>query len=153
MSRHTLRLLPLIGLLATLGIGTGPALAQEQSTIEFSVANPSPGDTIHVGGNVLEGMALDTAADAGTGIEAIDIFLGDRDSGGTIIGHGTFDLTTVSESDAGAMVVGSPDEPGMWNALVTLPTNKTGANTLWFYVHSAISGQEMAISIPVTVAP
>jgi hypothetical protein len=146
-----LRLLASFALLTAL-LGTVPAFAQEAQTIEFDVANPSPGDTIHVGGNVIEGMAVDTAAEEGTGIEAIDIFLGNRDQGGTIIGHGTFDLTTVSESDSGAMMVGSPDEPGMWNALVTVP-NKTGTNTLWFYVHSAISGQEMAISIPVTVAP
>src|SRR5437899_1707400 len=98
------RLLPLMALLgaaAVLGVGAVPAFAQEAQTIDFDVANPSPGDTIHVGGNVIEGMAVDTAAQEGTGIEAIDIFLGNRDQGGTIIGHGTFDLTTVRESDSG----------------------------------------------------
>jgi len=143
----------LLGAVMVLAIGTAPALAQEGSTIDFDVANPSPGDTIHVGGNVIQGVAFDNAAESGTGIEAIDIFLGNRDQGGIIIGHGTYDLTTVSETDSGAMLVGMPDEPGMWNALVTVPSNKTGSNTLWFYAHSAISGEELAISIPVTVAP
>jgi hypothetical protein len=145
-----LRVLVLCGLLAAFGIA--PAFAQE-STIEFSLANPTPGDTIHVGGNVFQGAAMDTAAEEGTGIDSIDIFLGNRDEGGTLIGHGTYDLTTVSESDSGAMLVGMPDEPGMWNAVVTVPANKTGANTLWVYVHSAISDQEMSVSLPVTIAP
>jgi hypothetical protein len=41
----------------------------------------------------------------------------------------------------------------MWTSLVNLPTNNLGLHTLWFYASSAATGQEMAVSIPVTVAP
>jgi hypothetical protein len=158
MSRSAKRLLRLFGLLGAataLSLGTLPALAQSESTIDFSVDNPSPGDTLHVGGTIVQGMAFDSAAESGTGIEAIDVFLGNRDEGGIIIGHGTFDLTTITDNEGGGMVVGHTDESldDVWNAQVSIPSRLTGVRTLWFYAHSAISGQEVAISIPVTIAP
>jgi hypothetical protein len=105
------------------------------STITVDVANPSPGDTIHVGGYVIQGIAFDKAAESGPGIERIDIFLDNRDQGGMI-------LTSAAVN-----------QNNMWNATISVPSNQTGLHTLWFYAHSAITGQDMAVSVPVTVAP
>jgi hypothetical protein len=106
------------------------------STISFEVGNPSPGDTIHVGGYVIEGIASDSAAQQGNGIDRIDVFLDNRDEGGMLIGHGSF---------------GSSGD--MWSATVDLPDNETGVHSLFFYVHSTASDKEMVESVPVLVEP
>jgi len=108
------------------------------STVTFDVANPSPGDTIKVGGYVIEGVAVDRSATSGTGIDRIDVFLDNRDTGGTIVGEATF-----SSSGSGTT----------WHATLNLPANQTGLHDLFFYVRSAVSGMEIVHSVPVTVAP
>jgi hypothetical protein len=105
------------------------------STLSFQVGNPSPGDTIHVGGYVVEGTASDSAAQQGNGIDRIDIFLDSREEGGMLIGHGSF------------------DSGNRWSSTVELPDNQTGVHSLFFYVHSAVSGKEMVESVPVTIEP
>jgi hypothetical protein len=105
------------------------------SAVTFSVSNPSTGDTIHAGGYAIEGVAFDKAAQSGTGIDRIDIFLDSRDSGGTFLTQAV------------------PGTGNMWHTIVPLPTNQTGLHTLYFYAHSSVSGQETVVSIPVTIAP
>jgi hypothetical protein len=111
------------------------AVAPSATTITVDVANPSPGDTIHVGGYVLEGTAFDKAAQSGPGVDRIDIFLDNRDSGGMFL----------TEAMPGADT--------MWHATAPLPTNQTGLHTLHFYAHSSVTGQEAVVTIPVTIAP
>jgi hypothetical protein len=43
--------------------------------------------------------------------------------------------------------------PNLWHAIVNLPTNQTGQHTLYFYAHSAITGAESVLTVPVTIAP
>jgi hypothetical protein len=112
------------------------ATTPSASTINFQVGNPSPGDTIHVGGYVIEGTGSDTAAQQGVGIDRIDIFLDSREAGGTLIGHGSFGTGG-----------------NMWSATVDLAKNQTGVHSLFFYVHSAVSDQEMVVQVPVDVEP
>jgi hypothetical protein len=114
---------------------TTTAVAPSASTITVDVSNPSPGDTIHAGGYVIDGVAFDKAAQSGAGIDRIEIFLDNRDSGGMF-------LTQVT-----------PGADNMWHAIVPLPTNQTGLHTLYFYAHSSVTGQEAVVSIPVTIAP
>jgi len=101
----------------------------------MDVGNPSPGDTIHVGGYVIDGTAFDKAAQSGSGIDRLEIFLDSRDSGGMFLTDAT------------------PGTNNMWHAIVPLPTNQTGLHTLYFYAHSSVTGQEAVVSIPVTIAP
>jgi hypothetical protein len=114
---------------------TTTAVAPSATTISVSVSNPSPGDTIHVGGYTIEGMAFDKAAPSGTGIDRVEIFLDNRDSGGMFLTQ--------------AM----PGADNMWHAIAQLPTNQTGLHTLYFYVQSSVTGQEVIVTIPVTTAP
>jgi len=114
---------------------TSTAVAPSASTITVDVSNPSPGDTIHAGGYVIDGIAFDKAAQSGSGIDRIEIFLDSRDSGGLFLTQ--------------AM----PGTDNMWHAVTPLPTNQTGLHTLYFYVHSSVTGQEAVVSIPVTIAP
>jgi hypothetical protein len=105
------------------------------ASITLQVSNPSPGDTIHVGGYGIQGMAFDKSAPSGSGIDRIDIFLDSRDSGGMML------TETV------------PGASNMWQVILPLPTNQTGLHTLYFYAHSSVSGQESVVSVPVTIAP
>jgi hypothetical protein len=93
----------------------------------FKVSNPSPGDTIHVGGYSIAGLAS-------LGIDHIDIFLDNRDTGGASLGSAS---------------VGSNSQ---WNAVVTIPNNQTGLHTLYFYGHPAGLSMETVVTVPVTVA-
>ena len=79
--------------------------------------------------------AFDKTAQSGSGIDRVQIFLDSRDLGGVFL--------------TGAM----PGTNNMWHAIVSLPTNQTGLHTLYFYAHSAATGQEAVVSIPVTIAP
>ena len=105
------------------------------STITLEVSNPSPGDTVHAGGLAIDGTASDMSAQAGGGVDRIDIFLDSRDAGGMIL----------TEAMPGAN--------GMWHAVVPLPANQTGLHSLFFYAHSSSGGHEAVVSIPVTIAP
>jgi hypothetical protein len=107
-------------------------------TITFEVGNPSPGDTIHVGAFNIEGIGFDKAATEGTGIDRIEVFVDNRDEGGTIVGEGSF---------------GSPNMPDTWMATLNLPSNMLGLHSLFFYAHSSATGEEMVVSVPVTIAP
>ena len=79
------------------------------------------------------GDAMDQTATSGTGIDRIDIFLNNRDSGGLLLGQGM--MTSSS----------------FWQATVNLPTNQTGMHQLWFYVHSAVTGETLTFSVPVDI--
>ncbi len=90
MSRTAHRFLRLLGPLsvaAALGASTLPAFAQTSpssspgcSSIDFQLANPSPGSRVEAGNTIVEGVALDTAAPSGSNsIDRVDFFLGNRD--------------------------------------------------------------------------
>jgi hypothetical protein len=113
---------------------TTAEVAPSGSTVSLDVGNPSTGDTIHAGGFVIQGVAMDRSATSGNGIDRIDIFLDNRDEGGMFLGQAGFSQTN------------------MWTATVTLPNNQLGLHTLWFYAHSSVNGQETTVSIPVTIA-
>ena len=115
---------------------TTAAMAPSASTITLNVGNPSPGDTVHVGGINISGSAWDKAATNGSGIDRLDIFLDDRDSGGILL----------TEAHSFASM-------NNWTATVTLPSNQTGLHELVFYAHSSVTGQQAVVSVPVTIEP
>jgi hypothetical protein len=65
---------------------TPPATAGASAS-GFEVGNPSPGDTIHAGGYSIAGVAS-------LGIDHIDIFLDNRDAGGSTLGSVSSARTT-----------------------------------------------------------
>ena len=96
MSRTALRYLRLAGPLtvvaATLGMSSLPAFAQSApsmadcSAIKFDLSNPGPGSRVEMGNTVVQGVATDSRAGTGVGIDRIDFFLDSRDLGGASIG-------------------------------------------------------------------
>jgi len=102
------------------------------SSIVLDVGNPTPGTTILRGALVVSGTAMDRAASSGPGVDRVDIFLDNRDTGGMSLG------------------TAAPDANGAWQTTVTLPSNQTGLHTLYFYAHST-GGAVAAAAVPVTI--
>jgi hypothetical protein len=113
------------------------ATTPAQSMVSLEVANPAPDDTVLAGAFVIQGVAMDHRATSGVGIDRIDIFLDNRDEGGTF-------LSSASLSGAGM-------NPGSWTATVDLPSNMKGLHSLWFYAHSTVTDGETTLEIPVTI--
>ena len=162
--RALVRQVPRVGLLvvgAMLGLGGMAALAQGEpgademggpgepaatSQMYFDVGNPSMGDSVHVGGFMIEGIAFDRGAEEGPGIERIEVFLDDRDTGGTLVGRGVLGAPNPVPED--------PDLAGSgWTAEVMLTSKMTGPHTMFFYALSGVTGEEMVVTIPVRVLP
>lgn len=112
------------------------------ATLHLMLDNPQPGDSLLPGAYSISGTALDTRATSGSGIDRVDIFLGDRDLGGLILGQtGVQPVMTTSEN---AMPLGS------FHIDVNLPEHNAGG-TLFAYAHSSVTGEEMIVAIPITV--
>lgn len=125
-----------LALVATATLSSAPVGAATPATCSsgpvLDLANPSAGDLLSPGDYVVSGIARDPAATNGDGIDRVELFLGNRDLGGTEVGaavpqQGTFEVTA------------------------NLPTNVTGGTNFTVYAHSAITGQEVAVSVPVFV--
>ena len=110
-----------IGAASTTTCGSGPVL---------DLANPSAGDLLSPGDYIVSGIARDPAAANGDGIDRVALFLGNRDLGGTEVGEAV--------PEAGAFAV-----------TAKLPPNFTGGTSFFAYAHSSITGQEVAVSVPV----
>jgi hypothetical protein len=124
-----------------LEVAGAQVLAQEEpaapvTSIDLQIGNPEPGATIHVGGYMIEGTAVDNEAGEGKGIDSIDVFLESRDDGGILLGSASAD---------------SGDD--LWHLMVNIPARQRGPHNLYFYAHSSVSGGEAVVSIPVTVTP
>jgi hypothetical protein len=113
------------------------ALAQH---LQLDVSNPGPGDSLLAGGVVIDGVAFDRLAQAGTGIDRVSLFLDERDTGGTHLADATLNQPNPVHP------TGQFDMAG-FTALIDLP-DQTGQHTLDVHAHSAITGQEMIVTIP-----
>jgi hypothetical protein len=123
-----------------------PAPNNLAAQMYLDIGNPASGDTVHVGRYMIEGIAFDRAAEEGAGIERIDIFLDNRDTGGVLIGSGQLGAPSPVPTDPDLSDAG-------WTARVTIPRTLTGGHTLFVYALSAVTGGELVVGIPVTVVP
>ena len=82
--------------------------------VHFDSANPSAGSFLNPGGLVVEGIALDSRATSGNGIDRVDFFLGNRDEGGMSVGM------AVPGATAG------PFGTGSFHTIVELPKQAGG---------------------------
>src|SRR6266566_9842388 len=156
MSRLIARQVGRVGALAAaaaLILTSLPALAQEAPSSDvpgvdlaaqmyLDVGNPAAGDSVHVGRYMIEGIAFDRAADEGAGIERIDLFLDNRDTGGVLIGSGQMGSPSLVSTDPDLSDAG-------WTAQVTIPRALIGGHTLFVYALSAATGGELVVGIPI----
>jgi hypothetical protein len=114
------------------------AITASTSCPELSVGNPNPGDNLVEGAYIISGEAFDPAAPAGTsGISRVDLFLGLRDQGGTILGS--------------AVPGDGTANPRFFSVEVTVPSGLNRGTTFAAYAISAVTGQETTVSFPVFV--
>jgi len=107
-------------------------------SLTLQVANPQPGDTLPGGMYAIGGLAFDSSAASGTGIQQVQVFLDPRDSGGQFLG-----TATLGAASGGGSVFG-------FELLVPLP-DRAGAHTLSVYAVSSVSSRETSVSIPITI--
>jgi hypothetical protein len=105
---------------------------------QLKISNPQAGASAVAGPWFVSGTAWDPSASSGSGIDQVQVFLDNRDLGGTWLADATL----------------SGNGANGWQANISLPTNNTGTHALWVYARSSVTGKEMAASVPiVTSAP
>jgi len=123
-----------IALLATATLASAPAGAATPATCIngpiVDLANPSAGDLLSSGDYIVSGVARDPSAATGDGIDRVELFVGSRELGGT---------------EVGAAV---PNQ-GRFAVTAKLPTNVAGSTSFVVHAHSAVTGQETSVSVPV----
>jgi hypothetical protein len=107
------------------------AVAPSPSPPVLEIGNPHLLDKVPAGLD-MQGTAYDPQAAQGSGIDRVQVFLEDREKGGTHLGDANL---------AGPISNG-------WQIVVTLPP---GLHTLFVYARSAATGLEAVASIPVQV--
>jgi hypothetical protein len=110
----------------------------------IAVANPNPGDTVQPGGYNMQGKAFDPAAlfDQGTGIDRVDVFLGDRDRGAAHLGSARLARPNPAAAPGTQFALAG------WEVQVYLPP---GAHTLVVYAHSTVTDKEGVARVPIRV--
>ncbi|HYR16119.1 MAG TPA: hypothetical protein VEQ67_18165, partial [Mycobacterium sp.] len=112
-----------------------PPTTQPGPSLVLSVANPQPNDLLPRGKYVMQGLAFDRAANTGSGVDKVSVFVEDRDAGGQLVG------------DA---ILGQPGATGF---TVTADLSRAGGgHTLFVYARSSVSGRETAVSVPIVVS-
>jgi hypothetical protein len=107
-------------------LGSAPVAAQSVSggCIQVFVDNPHPGDPLTQGKYEVGGRATDSAAQSGSGIDRVQIFLDNRDLGGISLGE-------VSQLSG-----------NRFHLIVNFPQNQFGLHSVFVYARSASSGKE-----------
>jgi hypothetical protein len=109
------------------------------------VGNPNPGDVLVPGSNVVvQGIAYDTAATSGPGIDRVSVYLGDRDSGGLFWGDAALGLPNPQASS------GPLASAGFSLRSPTIPAG-SGSRTIFVYARSTVSNREGVASVPVFI--
>jgi hypothetical protein len=101
------------------------------------LANPGPGDVLSQGDYIVSGTAFDPVSTQGSGISRVDLFLGQRDSGGTHLG-----AVTPGEDTA---------NPRGFSVKVTLPDGVNGGRDFVAYAYSSVTGSTSIETVPVFV--
>lgn len=130
-------------------LGIAPASAQVATggCVQLQVDNPHPGDAINQGSYEIGGHATDTAAQSGSGIDRVQVFVDNRDQGGTQVGEA--DLNP--PSGAPPNVMNSELSGARYAVFSDLSSVEPGSHTLFVYARSAVSGEEVSAGVPVIV--
>jgi hypothetical protein len=115
---------------------TAPATGAANACPVLSLANPGPGALLPAGGMFISGAASVPGSASGSGVARVDLFLGERDQGGTYLG------TAIP----GTLPGGSPES---FTVLVTIPSLDRGVDFAAYAI--ADNGQEQVTTFPVLV--
>jgi hypothetical protein len=102
------------------------------------LANPGPGDVLPTGDIIISGVAFDPGATDGSGINRVDLFLGQRDSGGVFLG------SALPAANAGST-------SRTFSIKASVPNSANGARDFVAYAISGVDGQQTSVTVPVFV--
>jgi hypothetical protein len=147
VSRRAGRLgvLSAVGLFSLVLVGLAVAPAGAQSAAQtvcpagppyLQLANPSPGDVLPNGDVIISGVAYDPGATDGSGISRVDLFLGNRDTGGLFLGSAVPLANATSTSKT-------------FSIKASLPDGRNGQRDFVAYAMSGVDGQQTSVTIPV----
>jgi hypothetical protein len=135
-------------LVSALSLTVLPAAAQTSGgCLTLQVDNPHPGDPLSQSKIEVGGRATDSAAQTGSGIDRVQIFVDSRDLGGQQVG----------EADLNAPVGASPDimassiTGARFSVIADLSSANLGNHTLFVYARSAGTGAEVVAGVPVNI--
>jgi len=114
--------------------------------IHIELERPRPGDQTQPGAYQLSGIAFDPIADAGTGIDRVQVFLDNRDLGGKYLG----DAAIGQPSPLG--VPSTQFETAGFTLAVDLPNTAVGSHEIFVYAHSVVTDSEGVVSVPLLIA-
>jgi hypothetical protein len=110
-----------------------PVVPGSAATLQLVLFNPAPVSTLPLGDMVLHGEARDIAASSGSGVDRVQAFLGDQNTGGDFLGQAT------------------PDSNGAYAITISLDSSDQGARTIYVYAHSSVTSQQKNITRSVIV--
>jgi hypothetical protein len=108
------------------------------------VTAPTPGTTLAAGTLTIQGAALDCAADVGTGVDRVSVFLGGRDAGGLHLGEATL-------GEPNPIRVAPVDQYSSvgWSLKTAVPLKPGQVNDVYVYARSKQTSVETMVSLPV----
>jgi hypothetical protein len=124
-----------------------PAAAQTGGCIQLQVDNPHPGDPFSQGKTEVSGRATDSAAQSGSGIDRVQVFVGSRDLGGQQVGEADLNVPAGASPDIAQSSISGP----RYSVLADLSSANLGSQTLFVYARSAASGAEVVAGVPINV--
>ena len=124
-----------------------PAAAQPGGCIQLQVDNPHPGDPFAQGKIEVSGRATDSAAESGSGIDRVQIFVDSRDLGGQQVGEADLNAPAGASPDITQSSINGP----RFSILADLSSANLGSHTLFVYARSAASGAEVVAGVPINV--
>jgi hypothetical protein len=124
-----------------------PAAAQTGGCLQLQVDNPHPGDPFGQGKIEVSGRATDSAAQSGSGIDRVQIFVDSRDLGGQQVGEADLNVP----AGASPEIVQSSISGSRFSVLADLASADLGSHTLFVYARSAASGAEVVAGVPINV--
>jgi Bacterial Ig domain len=149
-----LRLIRAVTAAGALAMGGLPAFAaaptdapaDDPSCVRLALDNPHPGDVLSAGDYTISGRAVDTS---GAGIDRVQIFLEDRNLGGTPIGEA--DLSPGANAPA-SVARSSLGGNGAFSVAVDTSSTNTdkGSHTLFAYARST-NGTEVSVAVPIVL--
>lgn len=141
-------------LIATLTIGASPAGQQVAVDCDVLpdvshgpvvvVTTPSAGTTLAAGTLTVQGAAFDCAADVGTGVDRVSVFLDRRDAGGLHLGEATLRQPNpihVAPADQYSSVG--------WTLTAAVPLKPGQVNNLYVYARSSLTSLETEVALPI----
>jgi hypothetical protein len=131
----------------------GVSSSSAQNCVRLQVDNPSPGDLVPVGAYTLQGFAFDPTAppEVGSGISAVQVFLGDPNTGGQVVGSSSGSQSAFGVANERAASFGQQFLNSGFRLTLQIPSSANGGRQALFV--TATAGQRVGtVAIPVSVA-